>query len=58
MDQIIKEHEGATKWKCCVYSGNNANIIRRQFENNLSDWEEFPYEDEKLAMQVANFIWR
>jgi hypothetical protein len=58
MDQIIKEHHGATKWKYCVYSGNNSKLIKQQFENNLSDWDEIPHEDEKQAVHLANFIWR
>lgn len=47
MDQVIKEHTNAPKWRFCVYSGNNANLIKKQFENNGSEWEEIPHEDEK-----------
>ena len=41
MDPIVKHHQEATNLKFAVYSGNNANLIRKQFENNLSEWEEF-----------------
>ena len=57
MDQVIKEHHNATRWKYCVFSGNNANLIRRQFENNQGEWEEISHEDEKQAMLHANFVW-
>jgi hypothetical protein len=32
--------------------------MKKQFENNLSEWEEVSHEDEKQAMYLANFVWK
>ncbi len=55
---IIKEYTNSTKKKFCIFSGNNAALIKKQFENNLDEWEEVSCDDEKHAIQVSNFIWR
>lgn len=33
MDKIIKEHQGSTVNKYCIYFGNNSALIKKLLEN-------------------------
>jgi hypothetical protein len=58
MNQVISAHLNATSYTFCIYPGNGSNFLKKHFEANKEEWSEIQSEDERQAMQLANFIWK